>query len=158
MYSYRSMRLVAIALLTLLLTYPLTARAQSFSNMLPNGASQVPSSLTGDQQSLANKALCSALSSQTPNLASASPSMLSNPTVMTAAASSFAGSTKLPLPSATSLLQGYVAQHATGIIASCAVSNATSGLTGQVPGSGSVPSGLTSQLPGGGNMPSMPKY
>lgn len=144
MDSHRLKRLLTIPLLTLFLVYPVATRAQSLSNMLPSGASQVPSSLTGAQQSLANKALCSALASQTPNPASASPSALSNPTVMTAAASSFAGSTQLPLPSATSLLQGYVAQHATGIIASCAGSNATGG--------------LTSQLPGGGSMPSMPKY
>jgi hypothetical protein len=152
MNSNRSVQSVAIVLLTFFLLFPVTAHAQSLSNMLPSGASQAPAALTSDQQSLANKALCSALSSQTSNPASASPSMLNNPTVMTAAASSFAGSTKLPLPSATSLLQGYVAQHATGILASCAVSNATSGLTNQIPGGG------TSQIPGGGSMPSMPKY
>jgi hypothetical protein len=144
MDSCRPKQLLTISLLTLFLIYPVMTRAQSLSNMLPNGASQAPAALTGDQQSLANKALCSALSSQTSNPASASPSLLSSPTVMTAAASSFAGSTKLPLPSATSLLQGYVAQHATGILASCAVSNATGG--------------LTNQIPGGGSMPSMPKY
>lgn len=144
MDSYRLKLLLTIPLLTLFLVCPVTTRAQSLSNMLPNGASQAPSALTGDQQSLANKALCSALASQTPNPASASPSMLSSPGIISTAASSFAGSTKLPLPSATSLLQGYVAQHASGILASCAVSNATSG--------------LTSQIPGGGTMPSMPKY
>lgn len=144
MDSYRIKLLLTIPLLTLCLVYPVTTRAQGLSNMLPNGASQAPTALTGDQQTLANKALCSALASQTSNPASASPSLLSSPSVMTAAASSFAGSTQLPLPSATSLLQGYVAQHATGILASCAVSNATGG--------------LTNQIPGGGSMPSMPKY
>jgi hypothetical protein len=143
MHSHR-LKQLAIPLLTLVLVHPVTSRAQGLSNLMPNGASQVPSTLTGDQQSLANKALCSALSSQVPNPAAASPSALSNPSVITAAASSFAGSTQLPLPSATSLLQGYVAQHATGILASCAVNNATGG--------------LTNQIPAGGNMPSMPKY
>lgn len=60
--------------------------------------------------------------------------------MISAAASTFAGSTQLPQPSVTSMLQGYVAQHATDILASCAVSNATGGLTSKIPGAGSVPS------------------
>ncbi|HEX4210333.1 MAG TPA: hypothetical protein VHY56_08070 [Candidatus Binataceae bacterium] len=143
--NFRNLKhLVVSAATTLLLVYPICLYAQGLSNLTPNGAGQASSTLTGNQQSLANKALCSALASQTPNPAAASPSALNNPTVMTAAASSFAGATQLPLPSATSLLQGYVAQHATGILASCAVSNATGGLTGQIPA--------------GSTMPSMPKY
>ncbi|HLH76557.1 MAG TPA: hypothetical protein VKV28_07105 [Candidatus Binataceae bacterium] len=63
---------------------------------------------------------------------------------MSVAASSFAGSTKLPLPGAIELLKGYVAEHATDILASCAVSNATGG--------------LTNKIPGASEMPSMPKY
>jgi hypothetical protein len=55
---------------------------------------------------------------------------------MSTAASSFAGSTHLPLPSATELLKGYVAQHGTDILASCA----TSGLTSKLPAAGSFPS------------------
>lgn len=50
------------------------------------------------------------------------------------------GSVHLPLPSATSLLQGYVSQHGSDILASCATSNVTSGLTSKVPGAGSLPS------------------
>ncbi|MFZ0680456.1 hypothetical protein [Candidatus Binatus sp.] len=96
--------------------------------------------LTGDQQSAANSALCSAVGSHFPNPASAGPSALSDPAVMTTAATSFAGSTNLPLPSATDMLKGYVAQHATDIFASCAASNATSGLAAKVPGASSLPS------------------
>ena len=161
MITSRIKQLVAaIVPIMLLLVYPTMARAQSLSNLIPktSGAAPAPSTLTSDQQSLANKALCSALASQGSNPASASPSALSNSSVMTAAASSFAGSSKLPLPSATTLLQGYVAQHATSILASCAVSNATGGLTGQIPGGGSMPSGSASQVPGGGSLPSLPKY
>ena len=55
-------------------------------------------------------------------------------------AATFAGSTHLPLPDSTNLLKGYVAQHATDILASCAASNATSGLTSKLPGASSMPS------------------
>jgi hypothetical protein len=134
----------AVAALALFLISPVQSRAQGVGNMIPNAAQQAPAALTGGQQSLANKALCSALASQGSDPASASPSVLGSPSVMSAAATSFAGSTKLPLPSATDLLKGYVAQHATDILASCAVSNATSGLTNKVPGTNM--------------MPSMPKY
>lgn len=132
----RSALVVAFALL---LSCPVRLFAQSLGNLAPNAGQQM-SALTGNQQTLANKALCSALSSQVPNPASASPSLLSSPGVMSVAASSFAGSTKLPLPSATGLLKGYVAQHATDILASCAVSNATGGLTNKIPGANSMPS------------------
>src|SRR5277367_5093687 len=70
-------------------------------------AQQAAGALTGDQQSAANKALCSAIGSQVPNPAAAAPSDLSSSAVISAAASTFAGSTNLPLPSATSMLQGY---------------------------------------------------
>jgi hypothetical protein len=59
---------------------------------------------------------------------------------MSTAASSFTGSTHLPLPSATELLKGYVTQHATDILASCATSDATGSLTSSLPGAGSLPS------------------
>ena len=101
-------------------------------------APQAATALTGDQQTAANSALCSAISSQAPNPAAASPSLLSSPSVISAAAATFAGTTNLPLPSATSMLQGYVSQHATDILASCAVSNATGGM--KIPGAGSMPS------------------
>jgi hypothetical protein len=141
MVSYRLKQSAVIATLAFLLVYPMELRGQSLGGMMANSA---PAALKGGQQSLANKALCSALGSHVPDPASASPSALSSPVVMSTAASSFAGSTHLSLPSATGLLKGYVAQHATDIIASCAVSNATSG--------------LTSKIPGAGQMPSIPKY
>ena len=105
--------------------------------------------LTGDQQSAANSALCSAIGSHIPNPAAAGPSALSDPSVMSAAASSFAGSTNLPLAGATDMLKGYVAQHATDILASCATANATSA-------AGSAASSMTSKIPGAGSLPSVP--
>ena len=96
-------------------------------------------SLTGEQQTAANNALCSAIGNQVPNPAAASPSLLSSQSIISAAAAMFASSVHLPLPSATSLLQGYVSQHSSDILASCATSNAASGLTSKVPGAGSLP-------------------
>ncbi|HEY6418608.1 MAG TPA: hypothetical protein VIX59_06355 [Candidatus Binataceae bacterium] len=132
--------------MAVLVTYPAGLRAQDTgSSMMPQAAQQAATALTGDQQTAANSALCSALGSQVPNPATAAPSVLSSPSVISTAAATFAGSTSLPLPSATSMLQGYVAQHATDILASCAVSNATSGLTSKIPAA--MPS-----------MPAMPNY
>jgi hypothetical protein len=124
----------------LLAAYPSGLRAQDSSSSMGQTAQQAAGALTGDQQSAANKALCSAIGSQVPNPAAAAPSDLSSSAVISAAASTFAGSTNLPLPSATSMLQGYVAHHATDILASCAVSNATSGVTSKIPGASSLPS------------------
>jgi hypothetical protein len=124
----------------LMAMYPLRLHAQDTGNSTAQTAQQAAGALTGDQQSAANSALCSAIGSQVPNPASASPSDLSSSSVISTAASTFAGSTNLPLPSATSMLQGYVAQHATDILASCAVSNATSGVTSKIPGAGNMPS------------------
>src|SRR6202167_1524749 len=129
-----SKRSVIIATLAILVACATELRAQ-ISSYMPSVPSQAPA-LTGGQQSAANSALCSAIGSHVPNPASAGPSALSDPAVMTTAASSFAGSTKLPIPSATSMLQGYVAQHATDILASCA----TSGVSSKIPGAGSLPS------------------
>jgi hypothetical protein len=139
-WSKQAAIVATFALVTLasLLAWPQGLRAQDTSAM-PQAAQQAASALTGGQQSAANSALCSALG-QLPGGASAGPSALSNPGVMSTAAATFAGSTSLPLSSATSMLQGYVAQHATDIMASCAVSNATSGITSKLPA----------------NMPSMP--
>jgi hypothetical protein len=124
------------AALAFLATYPAGLRAQGMGSSMPQAAA----ALTGDQQSAANSALCAAIASQVPNPAAATPSVLNSPGVISAAASTFASSTKLPLPSATSMLQGYVAQHATEILASCAASNATSGPTSKIPGASSIPS------------------
>jgi hypothetical protein len=124
------------AVVALLALYPASSLAQ-----MPQAVQQAAGALNSDQQSLANNALCSALGSQVANPAAATPSDLSSSGVISAAASTFAGTTKLPLPSATTMLQGYVAQHATDILASCAASNAASGLTSKIPA----------------GMPSMPK-
>jgi len=139
-------RSAIFAALALPLAFATEARAQMPSMPsvpsvpgVPSAASAA-SALTGSQQTAANSALCSALASHVPNPASASPSALSDPSVMSTAAASFAGSSSLPLPSATSMLQGYVAQHATDILASCAVSNATSGMTSKIPGASNLPS------------------
>ncbi len=125
---------VVIAALALTVVCATELRAQ-ISNYLP-AAPSAAQALTGGQQSAANSALCSALGSHFPNPAAAGPSALSDPAVMSTAASSFAGSTSLPLSSATDMLKGYVAQHATDILASCA----TSGVTSKIPGAGSLPS------------------
>src|SRR5260370_816216 len=65
---------------------------------------QAATALSGDQQTAANSALCSAIGSHFPNPVSAGPSALSDPGVISAAASSFAGSTNLPLAGATDML------------------------------------------------------
>jgi hypothetical protein len=124
------------AMLAAILLYPMTLCAQGTEGSFSGAAT----ALTGEQQSAANRALCSALASHVPNPTAASPTALSDPTVLSPAASMFAGNTHLPLPSATDLLKGYVSQHATDILASCAVNNATGG-----------------QLPNGSSLPSMPK-
>jgi hypothetical protein len=131
-------RSTIVALLTLLFASAIESRAQDTS-LLPSVPQQA-AALTGDQRSAATNALCKAVGSHFPNPASAGPSALSDPAVMSTAASSFAGSTHLPLPSATELLTGYVTQHATDILASCATSDATGSLTSTLPGAGSLPS------------------
>jgi len=105
MSSKWSKRSVIITTLALLMGCATELRAQ-ISNYLPSAPSQAAQALTGGQQSAANSALCSALASHFPNPAAAGPSALSDPTVMTTAASSFAGSTSLPLSSATDMLKG----------------------------------------------------
>ena len=134
-----SKRSAILAMLAFFVACATELRAQD-TNSMPAVPQQAAQALTGDQQAAANSALCSAIGSHFPNPTSAGPSALSDPAVMSAAASSFAGSTKLPLPGATDLLKGYVSQHATDILASCATSNATSGLTSKLPGAGSLPS------------------
>ncbi len=131
---------VVAAALTFLVVRPAGLHAQDMGSSMPQAAQQAAATLTGSQQSAANSALCSAIASQAPSPAAATPSLLSSPSVISAAASTFAGSTQLPLPSATSMLQGYVAQHATDILASCALSNATGGVTSQIPGASNMPS------------------
>ena len=134
MNTHLSKRSIVVATLALTVACATELRAQ-ISNYLP-AAPSAAQALTGGQQSAANSALCSAIGSHFPNPAAAGPSALSDPAVMSTAASSFAGSTSLPLSSATDMLKGYVAQHATDILASCA----TSGVTSKIPGAGSLPS------------------
>lgn len=133
-----SKRSVVIATLAIIVACATESRAQ-LSSYIP-AAPSAAQALTGSQQSAANSALCSAVGSHFPNPASASPAALSDPAVMSTAATSFAGSTNLPLSSATDMLKGYVAQHATDIFASCAASNATSGMAAKIPGASSLPS------------------
>jgi hypothetical protein len=138
MNSHWSKQSAIIAMLALLVACPAGLRAQDTGSSMPEGAQQAAGALTGDQQSAANSALCSAVGSHFPNPASAGPSALSDPAVLSTAASTFAGSTHVPLTNATDMLRGYVAQHATDILASCAVSNAPGGM--KLPGEGSLPS------------------
>ena len=100
---------------------------------------QAESAMSGGQVSAAKSALCSAIASKFPNPAAAGPSALSDPSVLSTAASSFAGSTHMPLPSATDMIKNYATQHASDILGSCAASSATSGITSKIPGSGSLP-------------------
>ena len=142
MNTHLSKRMTMVATLALLVSFSTTMRAQdsgSVSAVAPQ-AGAAAQALTGDQQTAANSALCSAMGSHFPNPASAGPSALSDPAVLTTAASTFAGSTSLPLSSATDMLKGYVAQHATDILASCATGSVTSGVTSKIPGAGSLPS------------------
>ncbi|MGO9348995.1 MAG: hypothetical protein ACLPZJ_21705 [Terriglobales bacterium] len=144
MISHRSKQsalyTVIVAALAFLVTWPARLSAQDTGGSMAQSGQQAATALTGDQQLAANSALCSAIGSQVPNPAAASPSLLSSPSVISAAAPIFAGSTQLPLPNATSMLQGYVAQHATDILASCAVGNATGGLPTKIQGMSSMPS------------------
>jgi hypothetical protein len=135
--SRRSALTAIAAALVLLAARPALLRAQVGASSMAQSA---VGSLTGEQQTAANSALCSAVGNQVPNPASASPSLLSSQSIISAAATMFASSTHLPLPSATSLLQGYVSQHASDILASCAASSATGGLTSKIPGASSMPS------------------
>jgi hypothetical protein len=65
---------------------------------------------------------------------------LSSQSIISAAAAMFASAVHLPLPSATSMLQGYVSQHASDILASCETNNLTGGATSKIPGASSLPS------------------
>jgi hypothetical protein len=103
-------------------------------------AQDATTSLTSDQEAAAKSALCSAIASKFPNPAAAGPSALSDPAVLSTAASSFAGNTNLPLPSAADLIKAYAMRHATDVLGSCATGNATGGAMPQIPGAPGVPS------------------
>src|ERR1700730_2127376 len=112
MGTHRSKQSAILFTLALLVARPAIMFAQDAGGSMLGVPQQAPAVLTDNQQSAANSALCSAIGSHFPHTASVSPSALSDPAVMSTAASSFAGSTNLPLPGATDLLKGYVAQHA----------------------------------------------
>src|SRR5882672_144481 len=101
---------------------------------------QAESAMSGGQVSAAKSALCSAIASKFPNPAAAGPSALSDPSVLSTAASSFAGSTHMPLASATDMIKAYAMQHATDILGSCATGTGTSGVVPQIPGASGLPS------------------
>jgi hypothetical protein len=119
---------------------------------LSGAAQQAVSSMTGDQQSAATKALCSALSGNYKDAATAGVSGLTDPKVLLTAATSYSSVMHISVSSATSLLKGFAIQHSSDILTSCAASNATSGVTSALPGA----SGVTSGVPGIGGLPKMP--
>ena len=136
-WSRRSALTTVAAAVALLAAQPALLRAQVGEGSIAQSA---VGALTGEQQTAANSALCSAIGNQVPNPAAASPSLLSSQSIISAAATIFASSVHLPLPSATTLLQGYVSQHASDILASCATSNVTGGVTSKIPGASNLPS------------------
>jgi len=84
----------------LLAVRPALLRAQVGESSMAQSA---VGSLTGEQQIAANSAVCSVVGNQVSNPAAASPSLLSSPSIISAAAAMFASSVHPPLPSATSL-------------------------------------------------------
>lgn len=119
---------------------------------LPEGTEQAPASLTSEQQSAASKALCSALAGHYKNAASAGVSALTDPKVLLSAATNYSSIMHVSVSSATTLLKGYALEHAHDILTSCAVGNATRGVTSTLPNAG----GVNSRVPGIGNMPGVP--
>jgi len=117
------------------------------------GAQQAPSSLTGEQQSAATKALCNAVAGNYKDAATAGASALTDPKVLLTAATNYSSVMHVSVSSATSLLKGFATQHASEILTSCATSNVTSGVTSALPSVG----GVTSGVPGTGGIPEMPK-
>jgi hypothetical protein len=103
-------------------------------------AQEAAAALSSVQQSAAKSALCSAIASKFPNLAGASPAAVTDPGVISTAASTFAGSTHLPLPSATDMIKSYAMAHASSLLGSCAAANATGGMVQQIPGASGLPS------------------
>lgn len=114
---------------------------------------EAASSLTGEQQSAATKAFCSAIAGNYKNAAAAGVSALTDPKVLLTAATSYSSVMHVSVSSATSLLKGFAIKHSSDILTSCAASNVTSGVTSAVPNAG----GVTSGVPGIGGMPAMPK-
>ena len=132
---------------------PTAANPPEVPSAPAEGAQQAASSLTGEQQSAAIKALCSAIAGNYKDAAAAGASALTDPKVLLTAATSYSSVMHVSVSSATSLLRGFAIQHTSDILTSCAASNVTSGVTSALPSASSVTSGV----PGIGGMPAMPK-
>jgi hypothetical protein len=136
MNSTSKYSIIAMALVALL---PVFGLSPALGQGMTGAATQMASSLTGQQQSAATKALCSALAGNYKDAASAGASGLANPKVLATAATSYAGSMHVSVGSATTLLKGFATQHASDILTSCAAGNAARGLTSGMPGTSSMP-------------------
>jgi hypothetical protein len=106
--------------------------------------------MTGEQQSAAKNAFCSALGGQFKKAASVGASALTDPKVLLTAATNYSSVMHVSVSSATSLLTRFANQHASEILTSCAVNNATRGVPTALPG------GVTSGVPGIGGIPQVP--
>jgi len=93
-WSRRSALTTIAAAVALLAARPALLRAQIGESSMAQSA---VGALTGEQQTAANSALCSAIGNQVPNPAAATPSLLSSQSVISAAAAIFASSVHLPL-------------------------------------------------------------
>jgi hypothetical protein len=122
------------------------AFGQESAGSLMQGAQQMTGQLTGAQQSAANKAICSAIAGNYKDAASASATALTDPKVLTTAASTFASSMNLSIGSATGMLKSYMSQNGTSILTSCAASGTVGGLTPHLPSVGGLPE--APKLPG----------
>ena len=116
----------------------------------PEGAQQAAPSMTEGQQSAAKKAFCSALAGQYKNAATAGVSALTDPKILLAAATNYSSAMHVPVSSATSVLKEFAQQHASDILSSCAVTNATGAASSALPGA------VSSGVPGIGGIPQMP--
>jgi hypothetical protein len=130
-----------------------TGRVIAQEGGAPSAEQPPASSLTGDQQSAATKALCSAIASNYKDAAKAGVSALTDPKVLLTAATSYSSVMHVSVSSATSLLKEVAQQHASDILSSCAATNVTRGVSSALPSAG----GVTSGVPGVGGMPEIPK-
>jgi hypothetical protein len=124
--------------------------ASSEESPVPEGSQQGASSMTEEQQSAAKKSFCSALAGQHKDAATTGVSALTDPKVLLNAATNYSSAMHVPVSSATSLLKGFAQQHASDILSSCAVSNATGAASSVLPGA------LSSGVPGIGGVPQIP--
>ena len=116
----------------------------------PEGAQEAASSMTGEQQSAAKKAFCSALAGQYKNAATTGVSALTDPKVLLTAATNYSSAMHVPVSGAASLLKEFAQEHGNDILSSCAVSNATGAASSVLPGA------LSSGVPGIGGVPQIP--